>query len=219
MENEKVQATLLKTPDGRQANLTEVLASHPAFVIGTDPRANLHLMGVGIEAAHAVIARHDTHYYIVPRVPAAQVSLNGQPVTKPTRFNMGDTLQLGAVSLTVAQSEGMATAAHADSVLLPAVVKGRPLPIERIAAGGAIVTAPAAIKPFAQPREIYFPKPEVSRGMNLSALISSLVTVLIVTLVIGYGLVNSSPATATDLTSQFAYKDGHVTVVMFDADW
>jgi thiol-disulfide isomerase/thioredoxin len=79
--------------------------------------------------------------------------------------------------------------------------------------------ATAAIRPFDQPRQIYFPKPEVSRGMSVPALISSMVTVLVVAVVIGYGLVTGSPTSAADVTSQYAFKDGHVTVVMFEASW
>ncbi len=221
MENEKTLVTLLKTADGREVNLTEFLATHPAFVIGTDARAGLRLIGVGIEPAHAVVTRRDTNYFISPRIPAARVIVNGEPVISPTRLDAGDILQLGAVSLHVAQSENIASTANTGTALLPAAVMGQSVAaITNTPRDGLVLGANAAtIKSLDQPRQIYFPKQETVRGMSLSALISSIVTVLIVAVVIGYGLVTSSPATANDLTSQFAYKDGHVTVVMFDADW
>src|SRR5256885_634834 len=101
MENEKTSVMLLKTADGREANLTEFLALHPAFVIGTDARAGLRLMGAGIESSHAVVTRRDGQYFIAPRVASAKVLLNGRLVTMPTPLNVDDTLQLGVVFLTV----------------------------------------------------------------------------------------------------------------------
>ncbi len=222
MENQKPPVTLLKTADGREVNLTEALANRPAFVIGTDSRAGLRLMGIGMEPAHAVIIRRDMHYFISPRVPAAKVIINGQPVTMPTRLNDGDSLQLGAVSLSVSESEPVASAPQVGAVLRPAVVNGRslvPVSSSTIKAFGTTAAATAAIRPLDQPRQIYFPKQEVSRGISLPALISSIVTVLIVAVVMGYGFVAGSPTSAADITSQYAYKDGHVTVVMFEASW
>lgn len=216
MENEKTLVTLLKTVDGREVNLTEYLADHPALVIGADKRAGLQVMGAGVEAAHAVVTRRGSNFLISPRVPAARVLLNGQRINLPTRLNVGDTVQLGFQSLTVAQSE-VSAVARVGTVMLPAIVNGRSLalqsPITASTSMNAVATA------LDRPREIYFPRQKVSGGMSLSALLSGIITVLVVAVVIGYGLVTSGPASATDITSQFAYKDGHITVVMFDADW
>lgn len=216
MENEKTLVTLLKTVDGREVNLTEYLTDHPALVIGADKRAGLQVTGAGVEAAHAVVTRRGSNFLISPRVPAARVLLNGQRINLPTRLNVGDTIQLGFQSLSVAQSE-VSAVARVGTVMLPAIVNGRSLalqsPITAATSMNAVATA------LDRPREIYFPRQEVSGGMSLSALLSGIITVLVAAVVIGYGLVTSGPTSATDITSQFAYKDGHITVVMFDADW
>lgn len=219
MENEKTLVALLKTPDGREADLTEFLADYPAFIIGTDTRSSLRLMGVGVEPAHAIITHRDDGYYIAPRVPAAKVFVNGQLVTKPTRLNAGDTLQLGAVSLTVAQSEAVALLAPIV-VLQPAVLPSflTKEPQFSQSRNRAVATAAAPISSVPTARQIYFPKEEVSRGMSVPALISGIVAILAVAFVIGYGFV-ASPTAAADITSQYAFKDGHVTVVMFEASW
>lgn len=219
MENEKTLITLLKTPDGREANLTEYLANHPAFIIGTDARASLRLMGVGVEASHAIITRRNADYYVTPRVPAAKVSINGLPVTKPTRLNVADTLQLGAVSLTVAQSEAfvsLAPIAALQPAVLPSFLTKEPQFSQSL--NGALAPAAAPLSTVSTPRQIYFPKEEPVRGVSLPALISSIVAVLAVAFVIGYGFI-ASPTAAADITSQYAFKDGHVTVVMFEASW
>ena len=219
MENEKTLVTLLKTIDGREVNLTDYLADHPALVIGADKRAGLQVIGAGVEAAHAVVTRRGSNYLIAPRVPAAKVLLNGQRINMPTRLDVGDTVQLGFQSLTVAQSE-VSALPRVGTVLLPAIVNGRSVALQSTTApNGISAAATAAIPALDRPREIYFPRHEVSSGMSLSALLSGIITVLVVAVVIGYGLVTSGPISATDLTSQFAYKDGHITVVMFDADW
>jgi thiol-disulfide isomerase/thioredoxin len=220
MENTKSLVTLLKTTDGREVNLTEVLAVRPALVVGTDARAGLRLMGTGIEPAHAIVTYRETQYFITPRVPAAKVLVNGQLVTRPTRLQTGDVLQLGAVSLTVAESKSVIPSVPMKAALTPAVVNSRSLSLANTSSNVANgITTAAAIRPLDQPRQIYFPKAEVSRGMSIPALISGIATILIVGLLIGYGFVAGTPASAADVTSQFAYKDGHVTVVMFEASW
>ncbi len=215
---------LLKTFDGIEANVTETLANKPAFVIGTDSRADLRLTGKGILASHAIITQRGTDSYIMPTVPKIEVRLNGKPVRLPTRLNAGDTLQLGSATLTVEQREMQVAS------LAPLTPKRAVLPASYIAPSAltpventpAFVTGPAAAAinlPSAQPREIYFPQTASSGGISMSALVSGLVTLVVVAFVIGYALVSSSPVTAADVTSQYAFKDGHVTVVMFEASW
>ena len=220
MENEKTRVMLLKTPDGREVNLTEFLATHPAFVIGTDARAGLQLMGIGVEPAHAVITCRGEKYLVVPRVPAAKVWVNGERITLPVGLDAGDIIQVGSVALTVAQSEMTALSA----MLAHPLASTAPLAISQheqriVGYNQAALMGAAAITAQPSPRQVYFPKKEVSSGVRLSALASGVITLLIVVIVIGYGFVSGSPASAADITSQYAYKDGHVTVVMFEASW
>jgi thiol-disulfide isomerase/thioredoxin len=218
MENEKTTVMLLKTNDGREANLTEFLDVHPAFIIGTDSRSALCLMGLDIQPSHAVITRHDTQYFIAPRVPTAKVSLNGRSVTMPTPINAGDTLQIGAVSLTVAKSETEAVSPIVPAIR-PAVTKGQYFGETNNAAPNSIVSAaPAAIRPLDQPPQIYFPKSEAGRGLNIR-LISSFLVLLVIVIIVGYALVTGSPTAAAQITSQYAYKDGHVTLVLLETSW
>ena len=70
-----------------------------------------------------------------------------------------------------------------------------------------------------QPREIYYPQSAARGGMNLTILFAGLLTLVVVALVIGYAFLTSTPVTAADMTSRYAFNDGHVTVVMFEASW
>lgn len=220
MDTVMTNAILLKTLDGVEANVTGVLADHPAFVIGSDSRADFHLTEKGVQPAHAVITRRDADYLITPRTSTAEVRLNGKPLRFPTRLNMGDTLHLGTVTLTVEQGK-WTTVPVAPPVPKPAI-----LPVGYIAPKSVALVdsavSPVVISPTrlsAQPREIYYPKPASSGGIRTSALLSGLVTLVVVAFVIGYGLFSSSPVTAANVTSQYAFNDGHVTVVMFEASW
>ncbi len=216
METENILVTLLKTSDGREVNLTEVLATKPAFVIGTDPRAGLRLLGVGVEPAHAIITRRDADYYVSPRVPSAQVRLNAVLVTQPTRFTAGDMLHFGAEYLNIAQAEAVAPVQ-----LMPATPKSAVIPSSYQGVSHSAAASVPAIATVNIPadHEIYFPQPASSGGRSVPALISGIITVLIVVGVIGYGFITGTPTTAADVTSQYAFQDGHVTVVMFEASW
>lgn len=215
--------TLLKTFDGVEANVTQTLTHKPAFVIGSDSRSDLRLSLNDIQPAHAIISLRETGCFITPRSPAADVRLNGKVVRFPTVLKNGDTLQLGAARLTVTQHE---------TDFLPV---GLPAPKSAVLPAGfntaAVLSstsnhnplspafAPAAVELSTRPREIYFPQAASAGGVSMAAFISGLLTLVVVAFVIGYGFLGSSPVTAADITSQYAFKDGHVTVVMFEASW
>jgi len=209
--------------DGIEANLSDVLAVHPAFLIGSDARSNLRLTVGGIQPAHAFITQQADGYYIAPRVPSAVVRLNGKSIRQPTRFSTGDALQVGDVNLTIAQSEGSFTPLPTLTAKQAALPVGYTAPQPRPAMPQALVPAVASASVSApavtQPREIYYPQAASQGGISLTALFSGLVTLAIVAFVVGYAFFSSSPVTAADITSRYAFKDGHVTVVMFETSW
>ena len=207
----------LKTADGRQVSINEVLALRPAFVIGADPRSDLQLVGEGVASSHAIITRSGVEYRIAPRFPNTVVHLNGNPVRMPARLSSGDSLQLGSVQFTFAEAEGKSAPAQRGQVILPAVVPpGFPKPAMR-----PVIESAAPLQgALASRGSVYYPRQEQSGG-GMGAVLSGLAVILIVGGVIGYGLFGAAATSvaAGDLTSQFAFKDGNVTVVMFDADW
>lgn len=209
--------SVLKTSDGRQVSIDEVLANRPAMVIGADARADLQLMGEGVAPSHAVITRSGADYSIAPRFPRTLVHVNNNPVKMPARLSLGDVIRLGSVQVTFAEAEGKPAPAQRGEVILPAVLpSGYAKPVTHPAAGPA---APAQTA-LASRGTVYYPRREQAGG-GAGALLSGLTVLLIVGGVIGYSLFGAAaPSVAAgDLTSQFAYKDGNVTVVMFDADW
>jgi hypothetical protein len=75
-------------------------------------------------------------------------------------------------------------------------------------------------------QNIYFPKSQAQpERMSLGTLISSIMVVLVVGAVIGLAMFSSRGSVATAMSAEsyaqqnFAYQDGNVTLVMFDADW
>lgn len=222
MENAMTTVTLLKTFDGVEANVTQTLTHKPAFVIGSDSRSDLRLTLKDIQPAHAIITLRETGCVITPRTPAGEVRLNGKVVRFASPLKSGDTIQLGAASLTVAQHETdllpVGLPAPKQAVLPASFVT--PTALSPVSNPLSPVFAPAAAMNLsAQPREIYFPQSASAGGISMAAFFSGLVTLVVVVFVIGYGFLGSSPVTAADITSQYAFNDGHVTVVMFEASW
>lgn len=210
--------SVLKTSDGRQVSISDVLASRPAFVIGSDARTDLQLIGEGVAPSHALITRSGADYSIAPRFPTTAVHLNGKPVKLPARLTVGDTIQLGSVQISFVQAVGKAAAVQHGQVILPAV-----LPPGHAKAIPPVASTPAVFNrsPVASGKEIYYPRREQAGGTGAGALLSGLAVLLIVGGMIGYSLFSggTTSVAAGDLTSQFAFKDGNVTIVMFDADW
>lgn len=202
-------------PDGRHINIDDVLNIRPTFVIGSHARADLQLAGEGIAPSHAIITCLDGDYRISPLLPSNTVQVNGKAVKLPMQLSVGDVIRVGAVELSFAQAEGKAAPMKPVHVIMPAVLPtGYPKPAAQP------LVAPIS-STMAGTGEIYYPRQEQSGGPGIGALLSGLAVILIVGGIIGYGLFGAAtPSVAAgDLTSQFAFKDGNVTIVMFDADW
>jgi FHA domain len=217
MEDQSL-VSVLKTSDGRQVSISEVLANRPAFIIGSDGRTDLQLIGEGVAPSHALISRSGADYTIAPRFPTTAVYLNNKPIKLPARLSVGDTVQIGSVQISFAQMEGRSAPVLHVQVILPAV-----LPPGHAKAIAPVALSPAQLtrSPVASGKEIYYPRREQGGGSSAGALLSGLAVLLIVGGVIGYSLFSggATSVAAGDLTAQFAFKDGNVTVVMFDADW
>ncbi|MEZ4670420.1 MAG: FHA domain-containing protein [Anaerolineae bacterium] len=214
---EQYLVSVLRTADGREIVLNDFFASRPAFVIGTDSRADLQLMGEGIAPSHAIITTSGAHYRIAPRLPHTSVTVNGSQVKMPVALTDGALIQIGSVRLSYALAEWktLPPPAQPVHVILPAVLpKGFPTQDSNTPSS---VSTPRRL---AGQGEVYFPRRDDSSGNGFSGMLAGLAVLLVIGGVIGYSLFGTVTSTAAgDLTAQFAYKDGNVTVVMFDADW
>lgn len=204
-------AIRLQTPDGSSADVTGLLATRPAFIIGSDDRADLRLIAPGVQPAHAVITLRGGQHHIAPRFPTAEVRVNGKPVRFPMPIRPGDLLHIARNALTV--QVGGAALPVTVSAPSPARLPGH-YPALALAAA-----APASLSAPPRPHEIYFPQPAAAAGSRIPAYLAALVTLVAVTFLVGFGIVNSAPTRTADIASRFAFNDDHVTVVMFETSW
>lgn len=204
-------------PEGRVSTITDALLSRPVYLIGSDARCQLQLADA--LPVHAVVERKGDDYFIQPRYPNAEVRLNRKPVRGPMPLHLGDQVQIGSHTLVYGQERralpntAPRAAATPSVSLAPARVRSAPIPPPRPATAPVIAAAGT---------QVYFPRSaEMQQGANLAALALGAVTLLLIVAVVGFGLVNSTSANmqAIAAVNPFAYNDGNITMVMFEAEW
>ncbi len=200
------------TIDSREIIISDVLAQRPAFIIGSDSRGHLLLHENGVAPAHALVTSKQSDCFIQPRFPNLDVLVNGKRISTATRIQPGDSVQIGDAVLIFGQEERQ----HTIPPLLVPVSPAPPKPT-------VIIPRPTVVTtPHTQPiiHEVYLPQPQ-SQGTNLPALVLGAVTVLIIMVVVGFGIIGSGlgGTQVADTHSRFAYNDGNISIVMFDADW
>jgi|GEM_PF-1089735 len=226
MEQSGLQVESFLVIDGQtqEVPLTSALDARPAFIIGGDPRSQLRLDDANVAPAHAVINRKDDAYFIAPRFPNQYVYLNGKRVTTPARLTPGDVVQVGATRLRFDQAERPVTTpppARKPDAVLPVSA-----PPARSAPAYAIATAAPRLVASAMPTqeiEVHYPRAAQAGASNTSvvSMLLGVVTILAIVGVLGYNFlsVNTASTASAAIPVDFAYQDGNVTIVMFDADW
>lgn len=179
----------------------------PAFLIGSDPRSHLQLAGA--DASHALIIRRQNAYFIQPRLPGVTVLVNGKRISGPTCLLPDDTVEIAGTRLRFDQQEGPP----------PAPRPSLPPPTPRPAA--VVPTAPVrpAVVAAVPEAVVYYPRAAESTRPSYTGLLVGLMTILAIAGVVLYGLFSGLNQTAAPPALNFAYNDGNVTLVMFDADW
>jgi hypothetical protein len=203
-------------PGGRSSSITDVLLSHPVYLIGSDARCQLPLADA--QPVHAIVERKGDSYYIQARYPSADVHVNGKPVRMPIALHVGDQVQIGAHTLIFAQ-ETRAVANSLPATVVPAAPPKPAVTRSLTISTGRSAPAPA---PAAADTNVYYPNSEqAQQGSNIAALALGAVTLLLIIAVVGFGLVSGTSASgpAAVAVNQFAYNDGNITMIMFDADW
>ncbi|MBL8164912.1 MAG: FHA domain-containing protein [Anaerolineae bacterium] len=201
--------------DGRSSTITDILLSRPTYLIGSDARCALQLAGA--QPVHAVVERKGEIHLIQPRYPNAEVLLNGKPVRGPAALQVGDQVQISSHTLVFGQElRALANAPLAIAPVVttkPAVVRSQNLPAARPASTPVI--APTGT-------DVYFPRSaDIQQGTNVAALALGAVTLLLIVIVVGFGVVSGTSASnqPSVAVNQFAFNDGNITMIMFDADW
>lgn len=215
---------LLVTATGQRALLDPVLLQQPAFLIGSDPRSHLQLAGPDIAPTHAVITARAGALAIAPRYPALLVQVNGK-ATRGTVLQAGDTVEVGGFSLRFGQ-EGMAPPVSSlpQVRIAPASITPVATTAPRLTARPALAVAAPAVTVSA-PADVYFPTAKAPSGGGISGAFLGVLTVLGIVLALGFVLAQNSPGLLTTAlageaaANPFAYNDGNITVLMFDAEW
>jgi pSer/pThr/pTyr-binding forkhead associated (FHA) protein len=198
--------------------------SLPAFVIGSDARSHLHLFGEAVAPSHAVISRRGSALVIAPCFMHLDLFVNNRRVMLPLELHPGDAVQIGSNTLIFGQEAlAVSSALALPAPLKPAVIPRSTHPM-RVASQAAPASSLALSQPsfLAQtvPAEIYFPKPTAQASGGLFSLMIGLLTILGIFSFLGYGLFGGSvSASAQPAINPYAYNDGNVTIIMFDADW
>jgi thiol-disulfide isomerase/thioredoxin len=206
---------------GQESLLDPVLNEHPVFIIGSDPRGQLVLQDTLVAPAHIVVNRKEDHYFVGPRFPHLNVSVNGKRITNPARLNVGDVVQIGATTLRFNQAERavhLPSPARKPDAILP--VKKPAVPSAQVARS---VTPAFMTATTGQAAEVYFPKAAQAGagGSSVVSMLLGLVTIVAIVGVLGYNFVvaNGTATVNSVIPVDFAHQDGNVTIVMFDADW
>lgn len=200
------------TIDRREVSVTDVLAQRPAFIIGSDPRGHLVLNEPGIAPAHALVTTKQGQYFIEPRFPHLEIHVNGKRIKSLAPLYSGDAVQIGGAVLHFGQAE------REYSVPLQPVLS--PIPAQpKTKAITPRAVAPVQVQ--SAPKEIYFPRQEQLPPSRLPGFVMGTVTLLILVVVVGFGVVGSGigGTQAADTDARYAYNDGNITLIMFDADW
>lgn len=211
---------------GLQVSIGAVLdGGRPAFLIGSDPRSHLQLSAVDALPAHAILLRRAGGHFLQPRFPHCVVLVNGRRINRPTCLLPGDVVQIGAATLRFDQQEGEA----AEPDVRPPLANPKPAaaaaPAQPVQPVEPRVPQPTpALSPVERAASavhepvIYRPATQVEGGVNLAATLLGVISVLAIIGVVAYGLI-SGGGVQTSEAANFAYNDGNVTLLMFEASW
>jgi hypothetical protein len=199
-------ASFVVEPNGIESSISDVLIRQklPAFIIGSGEKAHLRLDGSDIAAGYASV-RLQNGDYVLHFLPAA--GMVGKPGSIQP-LSDGMTLTIGTYSLRFVLGEALPLADpfSADEVPVPMPVVAAP---------------PAPVSITEQPPKIFLPTGQSGgsgsrRGLLLAALGFGLMVVLAAA---GFALFPRGTTAPAEETINFAFNDGNVTIVMFDADW
>jgi thiol-disulfide isomerase/thioredoxin len=197
-------------PDGTTISISDVLITQglPAFVIGSDDRAHLRLTGSQVAPGHAALRLRDGRYVMqyLPGAPGIE-SRPGVGTARP--LNDGDMVQIGSHSLRFTLGEPFTTLAQAAPAVPVAAAAPAPAP-----AVAVVDAAPLAATPIHRPAAA-----AVSAGRGRVAGLVLGVGVLMAALIGGVAWLWLTLFPPGPAPIDFAYNDGNVTLVMFDADW
>ncbi len=203
---------------GREVDVTSVLDIHPAFIIGSDPRSHLMLLEPSVAASHARVSLSGEGFTIVSCFPHLETYVNDRRIKAPTPLNPGDRVRVGEAEMHFLQEER----AGMPPPVATAALRARPVVVSTAAKASvpaleyAAASAPAALAPG----EIFTPRREVAvTSSSIGSLVLGLVALLALVTVIGFGIVGNQTTAATSSLTQYAYRDGNISIVMFDADW
>ncbi len=211
---------------GLRVSISAVLdGGRPAFLIGSDPRSHLQLSADALPA-HAILLRRAGGYFLQPRFPHCVVLVNGRRINRPTCLLPGDVVQIGAVTLRFDQQAGEAAEPDDRPPLAGWTPAAPPAPAQPTAPPPVPALAPAGdepppVEPAAAAHEpiIYRPAAQVETGgIHLAAALLGVISVLAIVGVVAYGLL-SGGGVQTSEAANFAYHDGNVTLLMFEASW
>lgn len=222
-----VSLAFLRDSAGQRLSLDAVLERSPLFLIGSDPRCHLILKDTKGDSVQVVISRRAEGYVAALRYPDVTAWVNGQPLRHPVRLYSGDVLQIGTAELIF--SEETREAPEAQPVVAvparePALPIAPPKPA-RLPTGMQIAAVSAAPAARAQSLSvgdgIYFPetKADAPAGTSITGLLMGLATVFVIVGLMGYGLISTSTSTQAAAVSPYAFNDGNISILMFDADW
>lgn len=205
---------------GRRVSISAVLdGGRPAFLIGSDPRSHLQLSAADALPAHAIVLRRAGGYFLQPRFPHCAVLVNGRRSSGPTCLLPGDEVQIGAAVLRFEQVEGQIEANPSPPATVrtaPAVAQPAPVSIPAPAAASPALAQPALVD--REPVIYRPPALEPAGSVNLFTTMLGVISVLAIIGVVAYGLI-SGGGVQTSEAANFAYNDGNVTLLMFEASW
>jgi pSer/pThr/pTyr-binding forkhead associated (FHA) protein len=108
-------------PGAREFSISEVLATKPVLIIGSDARAHLRLTEIGIAPAHAIVEHYANRYLILPRFLHLEVFVNNVRVRGARELNTGDTIRIGKTELRFrleSESSNIDSGSQHDTILL-----------------------------------------------------------------------------------------------------
>lgn len=205
---------------GREVSISATLedADKPVFIIGSDPRAHLQLIAPGIAPAHAGVTLKDGVYTIQPRFPTLEVSISGKSIHGQTPLSPGDTVEIGGIVLGFGQVERLMS----GDAALPAPVKAPTPGAAAVIVASQPKPAAAVPKPVYTPTNIYYPSKPTAPDLDKKPMIITftvLFTIIAVIAGISRSMTGGTPALENGFDPAFAYRDGNISFVMFDADW
>jgi pSer/pThr/pTyr-binding forkhead associated (FHA) protein len=220
MENMSVEKRLIAffRIGGREVDVTSVLESRPTFVIGSDPRSHLMLLEPSVAASHAMVSLRDSGLVIVSCFPHLDTFVNDKRIKTPTPLHPGDRVRVGEAELLFLQEER----ARMPLPVAPPALRPRAAvaPVAAKPSAPILRYAPASAPGTLAPGEIFMPRHEThAASSGIAGIVLGLVALLALVAVIGFGIVGNQTTAATSSLAQYAYRDGNISIVMFDADW